>query len=575
MVKRAFQKLVFICLTAVLVFLPSATTNSSPSQRRADPAQGGRTDPRRDPSELVRNCKPNRVKPCQPTNGTANCLGCEREAMESARKGHEETLALLDAEQQQVERHYQSDMQSWRGRNPDLRKAIQKRYTERLKDIEQSRSDARRSFECIKEYVNTGCCGNLKGQYWEKRCDEYVKGKVEGRVEVPPRSERPRVPPPRDPLGFPSADAETYPPPTVAYRCTGNRILLFVNNPEQIKEAEDFADKDLGHHTIFEETVSGSARVFFEHTNRSGFPIRYGVQLFNPNKTAVRVTLEGSGFIANSYGGEPFRQLFTQRQARVQMLGPQQSLWLLNSSAPIPNRAFLSGVADFSVSGGRVVLTAFAYRNAGQLDGKSTYQGYITRQDYDPVTKRTTDESRLYKGTMACAELVADGVNFVFDDSHSGALEVQFQSRRGEIKTATGWNTHTLGNPEALQGDMLDIRMPEGTIIRATGHREANLGNWGVVYTLRGQVKNNGKRARCVSISLEPTSRTETASIAWRERSGVWRADRLAVLGRKAYYQFLAPAGEIVSYETSMVLGGPSSTNLRHTVSVLDSAQCR
>jgi hypothetical protein len=362
---------------------------------------------------------------------------------------------------------------------------------------------------------------------------------------------------------------------------------VFINNPEQIRQ-EDLADTSFSHRHIYEARISGATRIFFEHTNRTGAPIGYDIQLVNPGEKAARVIVQGKGFTPNVYGGEPFRQVFEaegfRQQGQVLTLGRKQSAWLFQSGpsenprpATIPNGAFLSGVVDVDVQGGEIVIKAVAYRNGNDLDGKSTAEGYITRID----TKHKpppTDESRLYKGIMDCAEVIAKGVNFTVDDSTpDGHLAIRFRSRNGQLNEAREWHTHSISNPSAIQGDMMNIRMPGGTVLRADGldekGRRPNIGNWGVVYTLKGEVTNNGGQSRCVSVNLKLTSPGEMAVLAWRDRGGRWHQKQLPVQGSIAYYEFSVPAGQVVPYEAKFVLGGPSSTNLQNWVSLAGKKQ--
>lgn len=453
--------------------------------------------------------------------------------------------------------------------------------------------------ECIKKYYKDMCSLSPEDSFkrsqecveWSTHIQPYPSGQDEyhGSSE---RDKRPpsgggerrgsgrdrRTAPQRDPLGFPPAYADSLLAPLIFYKPKCDRSLLFVNNPEQLKP-EDLADNNLGQKTIFETKTTSPSRIFFEHTNRTGYPIGYGIQLINTNKKAVEVIVAGRGFTADSRGGQPFRQLFEQKKAPPQVItvGPGRSMWLIQSKPlQIRDRSFLSGVVDFEVRGGPVLISALGYRNINRVDGGATYEGYITRKDYDPVTKHTTDESRVYKGTIACAELVAEGVDFTIDDSiKAGPLDIQFTPREGAPLINNQWHTHSIRNKDAIKGDMFDIRMPEGIVIRADGldrnGKVPNLGNWGVVYTLKGHVTNNGNQDRCISIKLQLTDPTETAAIAWRDPGGSWHETRIQARGTLQYYTFAVRAGQQrIPFEASFVLGGPSTTNLLHSVSVLD-----
>jgi hypothetical protein len=438
--------------------------------------------------------------------------------------------------------------------------------------------------ECSKKYLEKMC--SLSPEEFnsmQAECSET--GGTPYRPYPREEEERPTSPR-RDPLGFPSADAGTLPAPRIVYKPKCGRSLLFVNNPELL-ESVDFADDNTHPKTVFEATVTKPSRIFFEHANGEFYPIGYNIQLFNPNETPVEVTINGSGFVTAFHnggdidtayhGGEPFRQLFEQEKSppRVIKVGKRESIWLIDPKlTQIPARVFFSGVVDFEVRGGPVSIRALGYRNINKIDGKAKYEGYIDKYH------RGSDESRNYKGKIDCAELVAEGVDFTIDDSNKpGPLDVQFTSRKKGLTTNSQWHTHSIRNGEAIKGDVLDLmippdeKRPKGELIRAekpwADNIPPNLGNWGVVYTLKGNVTNNGSHGRCISIKLQ----LERAAIAWRDRDGKWKEQKFKGRDSKEYYTFPVRAGRRVPFEAKFVLGGPSGTDLLHSVSILKDAQ--
>jgi hypothetical protein len=547
------------------------------SQERRSPSRSGSASGAQSQGDVF-NSNSGRRRPCDPND----CPCYSAEALAFQEKDCARELADFDKKISEREEEIRQINQY-----PQMRKSkIDPAKDPNILLYRHHKAEYQKYCECGKKFLKEMCSMSPEEFYRRQaECSE-----TDGVPYRPYPSDRrggrdTRPTPPRDPLGFPPANADPPPAPRILYKPDCNRSLLFVNNPEQLR-SEDLADTDLGHKTVFETEVTGPSRIFFEHTNRTGFPIGYGVQLVNTSETAVTVIINGRGFVADSRGGEPFRQLFEREKSPPQVVtvGPGKFMWLLPPGAnQIPNRAFLSGVADFEVRGGTATIKALGYRNINRLDGKATYEGYITRLENDPVAKRKTDESRVYKGTIDCAELVAEDVDFTIDDSNQPIgdgdkavpLDVQFTSQNGEVINSE-WRTHSISNRDAIEGDMRDINMPEGIVISAkerdSSGRVHNLGNWGVVYTLKGHVTNNGSKDRCISINLAITDPRETAAIAWRDRYGSWHQTRLPVNGAIQYYTFPVRAGQRrVPFEASFVLGGPSTTNLLHSVSILAS----
>lgn len=488
-----------------------------------------------------------------------NCQGRQNPMKARVEQWYADTVESIDESDKAAREHFESDMRTWRGKNPEIRKQEEKRLKADLETNRKWREEARILLDCYKEWVGEDCWGNINGVYWTKRCQEILDTPGGTRTN-PDRPTKPR----RDPLGFPSANAEPGPvsPPVIRYERKCNRTLLFVNNPEQV-DTTDLADKSLGHKLIYQENVTKSSRLFFEHVNKTSFAINYGVQLVNPNNTPVQVIIQGSGYTTGIYGGKPFRQLFEQRKGSTKTIGPGQKLWLMQSSKPIPHRGFFSGVIDFEVRGKPLLVKAFGYRNASDLDDKSVYEGNLTEPDYN---------AKVYKGIIECAELVASGVDFtVNDQTESGPLPIQYLSRKGDMPSAREWYTHSIRNNLAIRGDMFDIRMPGGTVIKAEGvdsrNKTPNFGNWGVVYTLQGKVTNKGQRDRCVTINLSPGG---AVVLAWKDPGGRWQEKRIEKLGSLNYYKFPVRTGQTVSYDTSFVLGGPSNSDVRHRISLSD-----
>lgn len=574
--KKSFNTPAITMVTVALAVLILATSNLSQTQRRPQ-LKGGVSHSEQQGDVFNSNSDPYRKpRPCK----TDDCPCHSAQAVAFEEWDCAQQLADWD-------NHITKRMADIREINayPEMRN---KKKLDVAKDPDillylRRKEETQQSCDCLKKYYQQICSLSRWEEFvrLHKECDETDAPPY--KPYPPEQGERPTSPR-RDPLGFPSADAGTLPAPRIVYKPKCDRSLLFVNNPELLESA-DFADNGIDPKTVFEAKVTKPTRIFFEHDNTQGYPISYNIQLFNRDSEAdVEVIIDGWGFVTGEQGGDPFRQLFEREKfpPRRVKVRPGEFIWLIPpESTQIKAGVFFSGVVDFEVRGGPASIRALGYRNINKIDGKAKYEGYITKY------RRGSDQSRVYKGTIECAEVVAEGVDFTIDDSDEpGPLDVQFMSRGRGLTINSQWHTHGFRIGEAIKSDILEIRTPpdkdnpEGILFLTEPpwmkppkeNRPANLGNWGVVYTLKGNVTNNGRLDRCISITLE----LERAAIAWRGRDERWRAEK--VEGRRSieYYAFPVRAGSKVPFEAKFVLGGPSGTNLVHSVSVLgDARSCK
>lgn len=369
--------------------------------------------------------------------------------------------------------------------------------------------------------------------------------------------------------------------PTVSYAPRGGPVLLYGNNPEQITAA-DLADARFGGHTLYRESLDpGRYRSFFEHLNRTPHWLGFGVRLYNPGREPVEVRLGGQGFVASHRGGEPFRQALADTDVEVRSLPPGGTLYVQRHDDAIAPLRFFSGVADFEVRGGRVIMDHLAYTDLGRVPGSLDYVGYVQRREPDG-----TREARMYKGLSPHSEVGASGVDFTLDDTTgNGTLPVRYRTydlERGEYREpetfTRGWTTH-IGpgqGDQAVTRDMLRFETPRwGTIdpLRPSdGVGEyPNLGNWGATHTFEGKVTNRGTKARVVSLDFLANPH-HGANFAWQFGQGPWQSASLGKGERFTYGAVLVPPGQSRPYRVSVVLGGPSGGALRQFVTVGDAA---
>lgn len=365
--------------------------------------------------------------------------------------------------------------------------------------------------------------------------------------------------------------------PTVQYSKGGTVKLIMVNNPEQLTRA-DLGDASAGDKAIMRVTgVTGKYRNWFEHTNKTGSTIGYGVMIYNPNTTAVTVVVHGSGYTADLYGGKPFAQMLGSYSSTgtSYSVAAGKLLWIMRKDESVANGSFFSGVIDFTVSGGGVTVDNIAYDTFTALDGSRTYMGYIQRIEPDG-----THEARMYKGTSAYSEATAANVNFTISDSDKGALAVSYPNYNlstgsyGSAQVRNYWysNIAPAQNAEAVTNDMFSWDIPGfGTINPVTQSdgegKYPNVGNWGIIYTVKGTVTNQGTYTRSLSVNLQAPPEGGSP-IAYRGNDGVWRSTKINANSNVQYYTFSVPAGGSVNYEAKYVLGGPGAGSLKNTVSV-------
>jgi hypothetical protein len=367
--------------------------------------------------------------------------------------------------------------------------------------------------------------------------------------------------------------------PSINYQKGGERSLIFVNNPEQLYN-QDLGDSSLGDKSIFRSTLKpGKYRNFYEHVNRSGHTIGFGIQLYNPTDNTVNIKVFGSGFEASVNGGKPFVQMFQNYSSNGvnYSIAPGGSIWIVRKDSSITNGSFFSGVIDFDVSNGEVIMNNIAYRNFSSLDGSTDYMGYIQRIESDG-----THEARVYKGVSPYSEVSASNVHFTIDDSNtSGVLPVQYPTFNlttgtygNSVVTENGWysNIGPANNPQAVTSDMLDFAMPGwgeiSSLSKSDGENKyGNLGNWGVIYTLKGTITNNGTYTRNVSINYKGNP-SANAFIAYRGSDNVWRSRQVTPGSNIQYYTLSVQPNKTVSYNAKFVIGGPSAGNILQSVSI-------
>ena len=358
--------------------------------------------------------------------------------------------------------------------------------------------------------------------------------------------------------------------PAIAYRVEGPRRLFFLNNPEQLLTTE-LGDSDLMDATLLRVTASGPSRSFFEHVNKSGRTIGFGVQAYNPGPESATIAVEGVGYTVGIEGGRPFAAALSGEGATTLTLNPGQSAWLLRRDESVPSGSFFSGVVDFTVTGS-VVVNHIAYDRFDRLDGSTAERDYVTRIEPDG-----TSEARMYKGVASASEAALELAFTVDDGTATGPLPVSVRrydlasQRYGDWLEETRWVSHIGPSQNAASSvtDMVSFVFRAWTfdpLVRSDAENKyPNLGNWGVVYRLRVAIENRGTRARTVSWRLTASpgagaglAKKSGSGSANPDPRGAWTSHQLAAGATLTMSSVTVPAGETRVLEGAMVLGGPS-----------------
>ncbi|MFO0750783.1 MAG: hypothetical protein U1F43_34705 [Myxococcota bacterium] len=355
----------------------------------------------------------------------------------------------------------------------------------------------------------------------------------------------------------------------MAYAQSEPRRLFFLNNPEQLTTTE-LGDATLMDATLLRTTASGLSRSFFEHVNRSGRTLGFGIQLYNGGATPVTVTVRGVGFTVGIDGGALFAAALNGAGAVAPAsLAAGASVWILRRDESVPTGSFFSGVVDFDVDGGAVTVNHIAYDAFAGLDGSTAERDYVQRVEPDG-----THEARMYKGVASASEVAFEPTFTLAADALPGPLPVR--TRRWDPALADytaavpddGWTSH-IGpgqNAAATTSDMVSFAFRAwrfDPLAASDGEdRYPNLGNWGVVYRLRATLHNDGATARTVAwrVTASPGA---GAGLATATGDDAWVARHLDAGESFTPAVVTVPAFGTAVLDAGLVLGGPSGGALR------------
>lgn len=363
-----------------------------------------------------------------------------------------------------------------------------------------------------------------------------------------------------------------------------NRRLIYVNNPEGLSAAR-LADlnrdpQGRGPALIY---VQGSAgenyRLFFGHSNKSGAAMGYGILFFNNSSTTATLTVQGRGFAAGGIsGGTPWAQLFNSYgpaspNYSVTNIAPNGIHWIRWDNI---NGSF-SGVVDFNITGGNLLIRTVAYRTFSNLPGSYYPMGYVTNTDtFSDGT--TQDQRRVYKGVSTHTATILNASYTITSSDVGRALPLNYQSYGGFLSGRTTWvsNIDSGNNSQGIGSDMAAFSLSSlngtawtfsATTNDASG-RISNLGNWGIVYRTNITITNNSGAQRTVSLRFQPPAGSGFIQFAHFNGTN-WTATSTTLgAGPFTHRTVTIANGATATVNGFFVLGAPSFSNLTQSIFV-------
>lgn len=437
-----------------------------------------------------------------------------------------------------------------------------------------------------------------------------------------------KVAEPVDASAFPlqSDGADPLAPAEIRYQKRGGGTYIYSNNPEAIR-----ADA-VGKAFIRSEGLTGEVYVTFEHANYSGTPIYLGYQLKNEGDTDVYITVTNVGYQAegtwfgqkawydfynvsfdlpSDYFSNPGKyfadyafQKYTPRvfQPITYRLPAGEYFYVIGGTSEdayqhisVDNSAdrainsirCANGNVKFTVTGGSVTGTLYAYKDIAQVKAEPASLGYVTGE-----------YARQYSGRAEHAGVIDNYVTWTFsDETADRALPVTYtnfyDSNRPAETTpyaaynstshtvkSTVWLTHL--NPQndhrAVGMDMVEFPYYDQTgkpVLVGNDHADgvgkpANIGNWMIEYQDHFTFVNQGDDERLVTLTMQDNG--ALATLVRDSATGeILQADLTA--GINLYtpnyaYTVAVPAHSVKQITLDYVLLACSYGSVLHTASL-------
>ena len=429
-----------------------------------------------------------------------------------------------------------------------------------------------------------------------------------------------------------SDGADPLTPATIDYIKRAGGTYIYLNNPEQINPAQ------VNQAYLRTPDLTGEVYVTLEHANYSSAPLYLGYQLKNDGDSDVYVTVTNVGYQA---GGTWFGQLawcdfynlafdlpkdylkggaITQKYATFDYAyqdyqprvfqpmtyrlpageyfyvigGTTEDAYLglnVDNSAnkPLGNIKCANGNVKFTVTGGSVTGTLYAYNDVEAVKENPEAIGY-----------RTGGYAAQYLGTAPHHGVIDNDVVWTFsDETANGRLPVSYTNRYDDnlkavsapyaaynstdhkVESATSWMTHLnpQNNNKAVGMDMVDFACTDekgNEVVIDNDHADgagdpANTANWMIEYQDHFTLVNQGDKDRQVKLTL-----ADHGSLAMlvRDENGEVLKTRLTTgLAEKTYsyaYTVTVPAHTIKQLTLDYVLVACSYGSVTHWATLGD-----
>lgn len=354
---------------------------------------------------------------------------------------------------------------------------------------------------------------------------------------------------------------------TVAYDDFGAGSYLYCNNPEQLRSTSYFGDSNLGNKYLLWEYVTGSCQTWYEHLNNSGSTIGYGVQIYNPNTTAITVEVTNIGFGTDPT--TPWTQFYSGASGGGGTVGTftvqaGQVLWIQRNDSAIPNSTVFNGVVHFNISGGSAYVFWYAYENFSNINGTASYLGWVQSEDPQPDPQ---NEARVYKGLLLQQGTSNQGTFFTTGNFSYNVSQL--------LASPATWLSNECGDGN---NDMQDVQIPTGspgspafTTVSCLDSPAANLGNWGIQYDYHLSITNDTSTDYTIHLLVSQLRSNAASNVIVDTPDGSGGCAVGPASGNSDtwdFYDFTLAAGASTTVEWQVVLGASSSGGLTQSIIV-------
>ena len=174
---------------------------------------------------------------------------------------------------------------------------------------------------------------------------------------------------------------------------------IYSNYPEAIgKNGKGLALAENGYF-LNQQTISGTAEVFYSHTNYTEKKLYVGIQAYNGSSKSVTVTCQNYGDSSGwNKSINAVKNFFSSKKTSV-TIASGKAAWIATSQAiPADPSTPFTGMCRFETSGS-VVVTVYAYQSTSAVDGNAVAFPYGLSYSADKSINHTYPAVYSGKGT--------------------------------------------------------------------------------------------------------------------------------------------------------------------------------